>query len=58
LHDGNPLNGKNQVVGDSGILEKIRTWILNFRDNNHKREAKKDNHNMWDCQDLFRKISD
>ena len=31
LHDGNLLNGKNQVADDAGILKKIGSRILNFR---------------------------
>ncbi len=31
LHDGNLLNGKNQVADDAVILKKIGSWIINFR---------------------------
>ena len=31
LHDGNLLNGKNQVADNSGILKKIDSQILNLR---------------------------
>ncbi len=31
LHDGNLLNGKNQVAGEAGIFNKIGARIRNFR---------------------------
>ena len=30
LHDGNPLDGENQVRNTVGILNKIGAWLLSF----------------------------
>jgi hypothetical protein len=51
LHDGNLLNGKNQVADDAGILKKIRSWILNFRIIIVERRAQRSAAGASDCSE-------